>query len=221
MSFGERARLDLDLFANTAAHAARLAERARAYSRHCAVMRLQASQRGGAGRGPAHPIVSTEDHSRLIATLREEEGRMLEEASQLENALRAQRPAAAWMADAPDSSAPSGSPRPPPRTAAGDTQQEPVAAEEERLARLIARCHLDIQQLMSDGASGDSAGSSSGAAQAGRDEAAEALLVSRVTKVVETTSTQLAHTLADVNFQVRVTSSLVRKHLICSLPSRF
>ena len=130
----------------------------------------------------------------------------LEEATQLESVLRAQRPAEPWIADAPESSAPSGSPRVPLCAAAEDAQQQPVAAEEERLTRLIARCHLDIQQLMSDGGSSESAGSSSGAA--GRDEAAEALLVSRVTNVVEATSTDLAHTLADVNFQARVTSRL-------------
>ncbi|MGB1600967.1 MAG: hypothetical protein ACPIOQ_49975, partial [Promethearchaeia archaeon] len=40
-------RLDLDMFANTAAHAARLAERGRAFAPHCSVMRLQAAQHSG------------------------------------------------------------------------------------------------------------------------------------------------------------------------------
>lgn len=238
-------RLDLDLFANTAAHAARLAGRARAYSQHCAVMRLQASQRSTAGQAPAHPVVSTEDHSRVIASLKDEERRILEEALQMERELRAQRhERAPWMLPAGCahampatpaaaagelSSAATGRAFSPAhdlpgtdrhgargaddagvegarRTAQVDMQQEQdvFAAEQEKLARLIACCHLDIQQLMSDGADADEGGRSSheSARNPDKEEAEKALLVSRVTKVVQATSTQLAHTLADVNLEV-------------------
>ena len=74
-------RLDLDMFANTAAHAARLAERGRAFAPHCSVMRLQAAQHSGTAAATTHPVVSTEDDARLLSLLRDHERHLLKESA--------------------------------------------------------------------------------------------------------------------------------------------
>ena len=206
-------RLDLDMFANTAAHAARLAERGRAFAPHCSVMRLQAAQHSGTAAATTHPVVSTEDDARLLSLLRDHERHLLKESARHLGELPQRCAGESWVRQDVDAvpsldAAPGRSEGAEGEACAQKGEDDVYTAAEESLSRLISRCHAELHQLSLQERGSAAAAAVAGAAadetsaQDGAAEVEKAMLEAQVLESERRRSRQIAEALLDINLRL-------------------